>query len=516
METKANTALIGAFTLIALALGFVFVYWLARGSERTSNEPLTVIFENPVTGLAVGGQVVFNGIPIGTVASLDLDRARPNAVVAVLSVRPLALIKPDTEVTLGFQGLTGVGYVEMAGGSPDLPPIWEKSPPPPLLASRSSMQDLMASARGIMARADQTLKTVESLVVENEDDIAGAIRDVRAFTGALAENSDKVATLVEDVSAAATGIADATRRLQGIVERSEALMAAVDPETVRSTIADVSASARNIAAQSEQLGAVLARAGEVADDAREFSQHLPALGEKAEALVGAIDAEKIASAVNRIDEIATAIDPESVRTTVEGLSGLAETLDLHKENIDTIVTKLTLLSTDLSVFGARLPMLGEKAETLLGAIDAAKVAETIDNVDRFAAALAENTDEIDAIVADARAVSARFTTLADRAESVLTKIDNMAGSGPGGLMADAEATLAAVREAAETFNAQIVTVGSGFGQFSDRGLRDFQNLIAEGQRTISRLDRVISSLEQNPSGFIFGGESVPEYDGRRR
>jgi phospholipid/cholesterol/gamma-HCH transport system substrate-binding protein len=73
METKANTALIGAFTLVVLALGFVFVYWLARGSEQGSNVPLTVVFEDPVTGLAVGSLVVFNGINIGTVKNLTLD-----------------------------------------------------------------------------------------------------------------------------------------------------------------------------------------------------------------------------------------------------------------------------------------------------------------------------------------------------------------------------------------------------------------------------------------------------------
>ncbi len=78
METKANTALIGAFTLIVLALGFVFIYWLARGGEQSSNVPLTVIFEDPVTGLAVGSQVVFNGINIGTVKTLKLDPRRPS------------------------------------------------------------------------------------------------------------------------------------------------------------------------------------------------------------------------------------------------------------------------------------------------------------------------------------------------------------------------------------------------------------------------------------------------------
>ena len=95
METKANTALIGAFTLVVLALAFVFIYWLARGAEGGSNAPLKVIFQDPVTGLGVGSQVVFNGIKIGDVRTLELDPNNPRNVIAGLSVQPLRSINPS-------------------------------------------------------------------------------------------------------------------------------------------------------------------------------------------------------------------------------------------------------------------------------------------------------------------------------------------------------------------------------------------------------------------------------------
>jgi phospholipid/cholesterol/gamma-HCH transport system substrate-binding protein len=517
METKANTALIGAFTLIVFALGFVFIYWLARGADHGSNAPLKVIFQDPVTGLGVGSQVVFNGIKIGDVRTLDLDPANPRNVIAGLSVQPLRSIKEDTEVTLGFQGLTGVGYVEMAGGSPDLAPIWETMTDPTLRAARSSMQDLMAGARTILARTDETLQTIENLVAENSDDVSQAIRDVRTFTGALAQNSDGVATLVDQISAASAGIADATARLQGIVERGEAVIGAVDPEQVRAAIGNVHAMTERLAGETERFTSILERADAVAADAQNFSQHLPGLGERAEALAAAIDPQQVGATLDRLAAISAAVDPERVRVTVEGASSLAETLQAHQANIDTIVTRFTALSNDVAAFAARLPVLGERADVLLGALDSERLSRTIANVDQFATTLAANSDDIDAIVQNARNVSARFDTLGDRAESVLTKLDAMAGKdGTGGVMTDAQAALAAVREAADNFNAQVSVVGGDLGDFSDRGLRNFQNLISEGQRTIGRLDRVLSDLEQNPSGFIFGGSTVPEYGGQRR
>ncbi len=436
METKANTALIGAFTLVVLAFGFVFVYWLARGAGESADAHLTVIFEDPVTGLSVGSQVVFNGIKIGDVKTLDLDPQNPRVVIAGLNVTPQPSVKADTQVTLGFQGLTGVGYVEMAGGSPALPPIWEAQPNPTIIATRSSMQDLLAGARTILARADETLQTLEKTVSDNSDDIALAVLDLRKFTSALAANSDGIGQLVSNVSTAATNIADATTRLEGIVNKSEALIAAVDAEEVRQTIANIRTTSDSIAAQAGKFGAIMDRADAVAADAQAFSAHLPALGDKAEALVAAVDPEQ----VNR----------------------------------------------------------------------------ALGNLDRFATALGENSDDIDQIIADARGVSARFQSLGERADSLLTKLDNMAGEGPGGIIGDATETLAAIRAAANNFNAQVSILGGGLGDFNDRGLRDFQNLVTQGQRTIGRLDHVISNLERNPTGFLLGGENVPEYGGRRR
>lgn len=436
METKANTALIGAFTLVVLALGFVFIYWLARGSETTATTPLTVIFEDPVTGLSVGSQVVFNGIKVGDVKSLNLDPDNPKVVIATLHVQPLRSIKTDTQVTLGFQGLTGVGYVEMAGGSPTLAPIWEAMPEPTITAARSSMQDLLAGARTILARTDETLQSVERLVSQNTDDISQAIRDVRGFTGALAENSDNVAEFLKQVAAASAGIAEATAKLQGIVGRSEALIAAVDPALVGSTLANIATATESLATQSQRFKTIAERTDSITADLQGFSQHLPALGQRADAL--------------------------------------------------------------------------------LAAVDPGKVTKTLDDVNQFTTALAGASDDIDAIMGDARAVATRFKGLGDRADSLMTKLDSMAGQGTGGILEDAQATLAAIRGAADSFNAQVAVLGGGLGEFSDRGLRDFQNLVSEGQRTISRLDRVISDLEQNPSGLLFGGQPVPEYNNRRR
>lgn len=516
METKANTALVGAFTLVVLALGFGFIYWMARGTEQSTSRPLTVIFNDPVTGLAVGSQVVFNGIKIGDVKTLQLDNDRPQVVIAGLAVQPLDAIKEDTQVTLGFQGLTGVGYIEMAGGTPGSPPIWQDAQTPVLVAARSSMQDLLAGARGILSRADQTLKGLETMVSANVDNVNLAVKNVQTFTTALSQNTDNVATLMKDASAASKGIAEVTQKLQGIVGRAEALTASVEPETLRASVEDIRELTRNLAAGSERIQGVAERIETISQNAEAFSTRLPALTDRADALIAAIDPDAINTTVTRIGDIASSVSPEEVRKAVDGMGALGETFTANRENIDTIVTRLSAISGNVSIFSERLPRFGERVDTFLTAVDAQKLGQTVDDIQAFAGTLRANTDNVNQIIVDSRKLSARFDTLGKRAESLLTKLDSMAGEGTGGLTQDARETLAAIRAAANSFNAQINTVGGGLNDFNDRGLREIRGVVSEGQRAIQRLDSVISDIEQNPSGFIFGGEKVPEYNGRRR
>lgn len=592
MDTKANTVLIGAFTLAVLALGFVFVYWLARSSGQGESLPLTIVFNDSVTGLSTGSQVVFNGIKVGDVKSLQLDPQDPKRVVATTSIQTNTPIKDDTQVTLGFQGLTGVGYVELVGGSPDKPPIWEVEDPAVIVAQRSSMQDLLAGAREIMARADSTMASVEKVVSENTDDINRAVQNVQQFTQALAANSDEVKNLVEQAATASAAIAGISDRLQGIVEKGEALVGAVNPDDVREAVANTRKVTEQLAQRAEDLQTIITRGEAISGDIQGFTTRLPELGERVDSLIAAIDPEAInatftklgtiseaidpeqvrtavdgvaslaqtlqarqadidlvvskaagiasnldsfatnlpdfgtransliaaidpdtlGQTIGRIGEIAASIEPERIRTTVDGFADISDALSGHSDEIDQIVTRLAVISTNVESFSTSLPQAGEKAGQILAAIDPQKFGQSLDNINTFTTALAENSDEVEAIVADVKRVSARFDTLTVRADSLLAKLDDMAGSGTGGLVADAQATLAAVRAAANTFNAQAATVGSG----TDRSLRGLQGLVSEGQAAVNRLDGVISNLERNPGGFIFGGENVPEYNGRRR
>ena len=118
METRANYVLIGAFTILATVCLLIFGLWAAKFSTDRNWRQYEVIFTEPVTGLTEGGSVQFNGISVGTVDNLSLDANDARKVIALLKLKADTPVKVDTRAKLSQQGITGVPFIQLTGGSP--------------------------------------------------------------------------------------------------------------------------------------------------------------------------------------------------------------------------------------------------------------------------------------------------------------------------------------------------------------------------------------------------------------
>jgi len=116
METRANYAMIGLFTLGVIMAGFVFVWW-AAGRDTRSQLPYRIQFSGSVSGLSRGSFVLYNGLKIGEVSSIALSPSDPGKVIAWITVDGATPINDDTRARLEFQGLTGVASIQMTGGT---------------------------------------------------------------------------------------------------------------------------------------------------------------------------------------------------------------------------------------------------------------------------------------------------------------------------------------------------------------------------------------------------------------
>ena len=99
METRANYVAVGLFTLVALLAAFVFVYWVGRFDRGEDLIALDVRIKGSVSGLTTSSNELFNGIRVGRVTGLSLDRDDPRFVIVNTEINSQTPVRADTRAT---------------------------------------------------------------------------------------------------------------------------------------------------------------------------------------------------------------------------------------------------------------------------------------------------------------------------------------------------------------------------------------------------------------------------------
>ena len=195
MERNAHYALVGAVSAALFVSLLVFVVWLARAQFTSQYAVYDVDFKGPVRGLSSGGEVYFNGIKVGGVTKLSLDRRDPNRVVARIRVTSDAPIKTDSLGSLEPMGITGVNYIQITAGSPDRPLLKDVTPTsviPVIHTTQSALEGLLAGGGDVLARSVEALDRVNTLLSDrNEAAFSATLANVRDAT-ALAKNQGQL------------------------------------------------------------------------------------------------------------------------------------------------------------------------------------------------------------------------------------------------------------------------------------------------------------------------------------
>lgn len=236
METKANYVLIGAFTLLVSLFVLMFALWAAKYSSDREWQDYSVLFSEPVTGLAEGSSVAYNGISVGTVKLLRLDPQDPRRVTALLRLYADAPVKVDTFAKIATPSLTGAPIIQLTGGSPQAKLLREvdTSEAPLIKTEPSALQNIQDTANKLVQRVDTLVSE------ENIASIAASLRAIEDVTGTVAaeraqiallmrglkQNSDQLAAALNSTNSAINGVN------RNLVDQLPALTARLDGSLV--------------------------------------------------------------------------------------------------------------------------------------------------------------------------------------------------------------------------------------------------------------------------------------------
>lgn len=226
METRARYVLIGAVTVLAILAGLGFFLWLAKVQLDRSYARYDILFET-VEGLGVASPVRYNGVDVGQVLTIDLNRANPSQVRVGIEVTAATPIRQGTVAKLQGQGVTGQSFVGLEGGLSSAP-LLERDPLTgvPLIPSEVSVvQGLLDDAPDLLEEAIALLKDLSAFTgEENRESVARILKNVDEATGRLDAAMTDFAEITDSVSIAVEKIAGFTERLETVADNADAAL----------------------------------------------------------------------------------------------------------------------------------------------------------------------------------------------------------------------------------------------------------------------------------------------------
>lgn len=286
METRARFVLIGLFTVVGVLAALGFVLWLAKVQLDRTYAQYDVLFEN-VSGLSPAAAVRYNGIDVGRVLTIALDREDPALVRVRIEVFASTPVRADTIATLASQGVTGVAFIALEGGTVGADRLQAVPPAevPVIQSERSVVQDLMITGPDLLAEATALIAEVRGFATpQNREAIAGILSNLNDATGQIERITARAEATLSRVDAALAAAESSFVSADGLLAQDIPALFADLESAVDSTTGAMD-SIRGLAR--DDLPALSAKVGSFLD--RDVPALLADLKSAAESAAGAMD-----------------------------------------------------------------------------------------------------------------------------------------------------------------------------------------------------------------------------------
>ena len=230
MESKVNYSVVGLFVVLLFGASALTAWWLYSGGSTRQYSEYLVYATDSVSGLNSDSRVYYQGVDVGYVDEIRIDRDNPDNIRIRLLIDQTVPIRADTSAQLQPQGVTGLSVLNLNGGaaskalptSPDAccPVI----PYEPSLFSKleGGLNDTMVRLVAVSERMDRLLRE------ENLQAIERTVINLDQITGTLAEERETLRSLLKNASRTAENTAELTENGERLVARADGTMDSLD------------------------------------------------------------------------------------------------------------------------------------------------------------------------------------------------------------------------------------------------------------------------------------------------
>lgn len=197
MDSKVNYTVVGLFVLLLSVALVALVLWFGAGNyTRTVYDTFYAYMRESVSGLNVNAPVKYRGVEVGQVREIVLDPENTELVRLRLEIVHGSPIKSDTVAVLSVQGLTGIAFVDLTGGSRTSP----------LLKARPGKEyPVINTGPSLLSRLDMAL-------THGLDNVNRLTADVHALLEP--QNTESVRNILEHIDKLTAALASRDKALQ--------------------------------------------------------------------------------------------------------------------------------------------------------------------------------------------------------------------------------------------------------------------------------------------------------------
>lgn len=256
VEREANYAAVGAFVLLVIVMGGLFVYWYSDSRDNQDYSRFEIYFEGSVAGLERGAPVRYLGVDVGRVVRMIIDPRASNRVQVIVDIASTTPVSERTVAQLSLQGITGLLYIDLVENperAKELPAVPSQryavipSTPSPFDLVLNSLPQTLAKAGEALARINDilsednaraleqtvgdiaeasaylpaTMSNIEGLLVE----LRGTVKEINTTAMAVRNLTDtaapNVATALESAREVTERLADTAGRVDRLIADNE-------------------------------------------------------------------------------------------------------------------------------------------------------------------------------------------------------------------------------------------------------------------------------------------------------
>ncbi|MEB2814818.1 MlaD family protein [Campylobacter upsaliensis] len=231
MENKASYFWVGIFIFGVFFASLIFMLWLGGYSEEESFEYYEIHTQESVAGLGLKAPVRLLGVEVGSVENISIYTKQNLGVNILIKVKKETPIKEDTFATLQLQGITGLKFIQLQGGSVNSKKLTSDDGYPVIAFRESFLATIDRQGKRIFSLiktaddkskrllSDENLQNIEMLL----KNLAQLSENLNANSKALSKNlneaSKNVALMAKEVELSAKNL---RQTLQNVDESSRA------------------------------------------------------------------------------------------------------------------------------------------------------------------------------------------------------------------------------------------------------------------------------------------------------